>query len=100
MKFTRKKIILCIIFIFAIGFICLLINRNTGLKAFEKEVLNIELPQNIEKIAMKYFSTFDDDLKILYLTKAYERLDPSMLSMSPYLCAELLVQRGTFEGGQ
>lgn len=31
----------------------------------------------IEKIAMKYFSTFDDDdLKILYLTKAYERLDP------------------------
>ena len=54
----------------------------------------------IEKIAMKYFSTFDDDLKILYLTKAYERLDPSMLSMSPYLCAELLVQSGTFEGGQ
>ena len=53
MKFTRKKIILGIIFIFAIGFICLLINRNTGLKAFEKEVLNIELPQNIEKIAMK-----------------------------------------------
>ena len=54
----------------------------------------------IEKIAMKYFSTFDDDLKILYLTKAYERLDPSMLSMTPYLCAELLVQSGTFEGGQ
>lgn len=53
MKFTRKKIILGIIFIFTIGFICLLINRNTGLKAFEKEVLNIELPQNIEKIATK-----------------------------------------------
>ena len=53
MKFTRKKIILGIIFIFAIGFICLLINRNTGLRAFEKEVLNIELPQKIEKIAMR-----------------------------------------------
>ena len=53
MKFTRKKIILGIIFICAIIFICVWANENTGLKAFEKEVLSIELPQNIEKIAMK-----------------------------------------------
>lgn len=52
MKSVKKKIIVGIIFICVI-FICLWINKNTGLKAFEKEVSRIEIPQNIEKIAMK-----------------------------------------------
>ena len=53
MKSINKKITLGILCICAIIFICLWINENTGLKAFEKEVINIEIPQNIEKIAMK-----------------------------------------------
>ena len=53
MKFTKNKIILIVIFVCVIVFVCFWINKNTGLKAFEKEVLNIQLPDNIEKISMK-----------------------------------------------
>lgn len=53
MKFTKSKIILVIIFMCIITFICLWISQNTGLKAFEKEVLSFSLPDNVEKIAMK-----------------------------------------------
>ena len=53
MKFTKNKIILIVIFISVILFVCFYINQNTGLKAFEKEVLNIQLPDNLEKISMK-----------------------------------------------
>lgn len=49
-------------------------------------------------IACKEFSKFDDDkLKILYLTKCFEKSDKSQLSMSPEKCATLLVESGTFE---
>ena len=53
MKFTKNRIILIIIFVCVIVFVCFWINQNAGLKAFEKEVLNIQLPANIEKISMK-----------------------------------------------
>ena len=53
MKFTKNKIILIVIFVCVIVFVCFWINQNTGLKAFEKEVLNIHLPDNVEKISMK-----------------------------------------------
>lgn len=53
MKFKKRNIILGVIFICSIVFVCFLISENTGLKAFEKEILNIEIPQNVEKIAMK-----------------------------------------------
>ena len=53
MKFTKNKIILIIIFICVIVFVYFWINQNTGLKEFEKEVLNIQLPDNVEKISMK-----------------------------------------------
>ena len=53
MKFTKNKIIFIVIFVCVIVFVCFWINQNTGLKAFEKEVLNIQLPNNVEKISMK-----------------------------------------------
>ena len=53
MKITKNKIILIIIFVCVIVFVCFWLNQNTGLKAFEKEVLNIQLPDNVEKISMK-----------------------------------------------
>ena len=53
MKFTKNKIILIIIFICVIVFVYFWINQNTGLKEFEKEVLNIQLPNNVEKISVK-----------------------------------------------
>ncbi len=53
MKFTKNKIIFIVIFVCVIVFICFWINQNTGLKAFEKQVLNIKLPDNIEKVSMK-----------------------------------------------
>ena len=53
MKFAKNKIILIIIFICVIVFVCFWINQNTGLKEFEKEVLNIQLPNNVEKISVK-----------------------------------------------
>ena len=55
----------------------------------------------LRKIAHRFFSTFDNDaLKILYLTRVYQKFDTSQLSMSPYKCAVLLVYSGTYEGGQ
>ena len=36
-----------------IVFGCLWIVHNTGLKAFEKYVLSIQLPENVERISMK-----------------------------------------------
>ena len=53
MKFTKNKIILIVIFVCVLVFVCFWINQNTGLKAFEKDVLNIQLPDNVEKISMK-----------------------------------------------
>lgn len=53
MKFKKNKIILIIIFILVIVFGCLWIVHNTGLKAFEKYVLSIQLPENVERISMK-----------------------------------------------
>ena len=53
MKFAKNKIILIIIFICVIVFVYFWINQNTGLKEFEKEVLNIQLPNNVEKISVK-----------------------------------------------
>lgn len=53
MKFKKNKIILSIIFILVIVFGCLWIVHNTGLKAFEKYVLSIQLPENVERISMK-----------------------------------------------
>ena len=53
MKFTKNKIILIVIFVCVLVFVCFWINQNTGLKAFEKDVLNIQLPDNVEKISIK-----------------------------------------------
>ena len=53
MKFTKNKIIFIVIFVCVLVFVCFWINQNTGLKAFEKDVLNIQLPDNVEKISMK-----------------------------------------------
>ena len=49
----NKKMIFIILFIFIIVFICLWMYFNTGLRAFEREVSNLGLPENIEKITMK-----------------------------------------------
>ncbi len=49
----NKKLLFTIPFIVAIVFICFWMYFNTGLKAFEKEVSNIALPENIEIIATK-----------------------------------------------
>lgn len=49
----NKKMIFIILFIFIIVFIYLWMYFNTGLKAFEREVSNLELPENIEKVTMK-----------------------------------------------
>lgn len=49
----NKKIIFMILVIVIIVFICLWMYFNTGLKAFEREVSNFKLPENIERITMK-----------------------------------------------
>ena len=51
---NRKLIILITMFTIAIAILSgAKLYSNTGLKAFEKEVTNMVLPENIEKIAMK-----------------------------------------------
>ena len=47
-----KKLVI-IIFIIAIIFICSWGYSNRGLRGFEKEISNLVLPENIEKIAIK-----------------------------------------------
>lgn len=49
----KKKLLFVMPFLIAIVFIGLWIYFNTGLKGFEKEISNIELPENIEIIAIK-----------------------------------------------
>lgn len=49
---NRKVIIIIIIVAIAI-LMCFFLYSNTGLKGFEKQVDNIVLPENIEKIALK-----------------------------------------------
>lgn len=52
MAIKNKKILVAfLILVIIIG--CIWLNQNTGLNAFEKEVLNISLPENIETISMK-----------------------------------------------
>ena len=54
----------------------------------------------MEKIALEEFPRFEDDcLKIQYLVKLFSR-HPEKLSMSPEECSRLLVESGTYEGGQ
>jgi len=51
-------------------------------------------------IAEDEFRTFDnDELKIAFLEKAFEKLEPSERSCSSYQCAKVLVESGSFEGG-
>lgn len=57
--------------------------------------------KEIEEVAFKEFPKLDDDsLKIELLTKGFEKLPESELSMTPRKCAEVLVSGGTYEGGQ
>ncbi len=48
---SKKKIIILIIII-AIVCIAFWLYFNTGLKGFEKEISNLKLPENIEKVAI------------------------------------------------
>lgn len=49
----NKKIIFIILFLVIVVFVCLWVYFNTGLRAFEREVSNLKLPENIEIITMK-----------------------------------------------
>lgn len=49
----NKKIIFITLFLVIVVFICLWVYFNTGLRAFEREVSNLKLPENIEIITMK-----------------------------------------------
>lgn len=57
--------------------------------------------ERICKIAKREFCKFDDDeLKIEFLTKSFERLPKEELgNNSPVSCAKSLVEGGTFEDG-
>ena len=56
--------------------------------------------EEMEKVALEEFPQFeDDDLKVQYLVKLFSR-HPEKLSMSPEECSRLLVESGTYEGGQ
>jgi len=49
----NKKIVFILLFIVFIVFIGLWMYFNTGLKRFEKEVSDLVLPENVERIAIK-----------------------------------------------
>ena len=50
---VNKKLIIRIFFVIIPILICFFIYSNTGLKGLEKEVSNMVLPENIERIAVK-----------------------------------------------
>mgnify|MGYP003425550889 CR=1 FL=1 len=49
----KKTLYFIIPLIIVVVLICLWLYFNTGLKGFEKEVSDFELPENVEKIALK-----------------------------------------------
>ena len=55
----------------------------------------------VEEVARQEFKKFNNDkLKIKFLEQWYQNQPAETLSMSPDKCAKLLVESGTYEGGQ
>jgi len=50
---NKKKLVFIILFIVAVVLLGLWIYFNTGLKGFEKDISDLDLPENIEIIAME-----------------------------------------------